>query len=192
MADEAMTPEAFAGFCGPTALAAVLSTSTRFRLRTACARDLLAVQAERGSFEAPGTSVETMTLALDRHGFTVEPFDPAPTRAMPLATAAAFLADCRRAIPKVSTSVGAVRAFIESAPVDEQPKLWAKHLNRNAHHARMRAWLRQPGTWLFVASGEENHWIAARDGVVIAGDDAQASVWSERHLQNALRVRRCG
>lgn len=189
---ETMDPEAFARFCGPVALAAVLSTAPRFRLRSACARELLAVQAERGVIEAPATSAETMVITLDRHGFAVEPFDPSPVRVVPLATAEAFLADCLRAVPQLPTPVGAVREFIESSPVEQQARLWQLHLGRYAHHARLRAWLRQGGMWLFVASEELDHWIAVRDGAVIAGDDPQASTWGDRPVRRALRLVRRG
>jgi hypothetical protein len=176
----------YSQFCGPRALRAVLDTPTSAPLGSACARRLLEVQHERGVIEAPSTSIETMTIALDRFGYAVEPHDP--IHAGPLATPDAFLAACRASVPTVPLPLGAANEIIGLAPIEQQPKLWAQHLGRYPDHARLSAWLPAAGTWLFVACEVDAHWLASRDGVVISGDDEHASNWGKRPLRDILRI----
>lgn len=162
-----MTPEQFAGWCGPSALAAVLTTPERCRLRSGCARDLLAAGAE-----PPSTSTASMVTALERHGFVVEPHDPITGEPCVLVDTGA-----------APTSLMAWREVLETAPLPAVEQCLAALY---ADHRPLADWLSRGGTWLYVVVLDRTaHWIAVREGRMLTDGD-----YADRRVSAALRVRR--
>ncbi len=187
----------YSRFCGPRAVAAIAGIAP---LEAACA--LLRVQWLRGRMTSPTTTVPDALLALAWRGWLAEAWDPCRGRRT---TRCAFV--LRELFGRLwEDHLGAgelrespyrpddVRELIESASADAQPTLWDDWRAQFDTYPRLGAWLAEHrGVWLLqvaVIDSRYGHLLAADDGLVIAGDDVDATRYSDAPLVSAHRLRR--
>lgn len=185
-------PEEFCDYCGPRALAAIISPRNRtLEARVDAARVLLDVKSARNNLcSLPSTEPEDLAIALSVYGFAAEPwdsFDFAP----PGRTAERFLerANERKARDERPTTLADVREVIERCSSSQHERMWASFRSTHDDKPKLNKWLTKPGTWLFAVTRKNtwSHWVAARDNVVIAGDDGNQH--GDLPVFHALRVK---
>lgn len=185
----------YSNFCGPLAVAAIAGIDP---LDAACA--LLHVQWLRGRITSPTTTVPDALLALAWRGWLAESWDPCGDRRT--ATCAVML---RRLFEQLwtehlaATGLSAapyrpddVRGLIESTSAEARSALRDDWRAQFDAYPRLGTWLAQhAGLWLLQVAGIDSHYghlLATEDGVVIAGDDVDATRYADAPLVSAHRL----
>lgn len=177
-------PCRYARYCGPAALAAILSPMTC----ESAARLLLGVQRQRGLITAPGTNPDDIVLALMVVGWQAELFDPATgTR---IETAGQCAARAQRAEPRCTMTApemhAAVQAVIAASPAKERPILSAHFRRRHSNNLPLCEWMQFGGTWAVVVEDDvAAHWLALRNRAALSDD---ATLYHDRRVVTALRA----
>jgi hypothetical protein len=168
--------------CGPRALAAIANRS-----EYVLAEELLALQRARGRVTVPGTVDNDMFTWLVRRGFSVEPWSL--TTDAPELPAAEFAERIRREPPgqvETRTLAERITAALPEWPREEVEAEVAKHL---AALPRVIEWIAAHpiGTWLVHVDA---HYLAFRDGRVIAGDFADLRQYAAHRVLRVERINR--
>lgn len=189
-------PPDFHRYCGPQALAVAIGGGW-----IRAARGLLAMQRMRGRHTAPYVHDDDLVLLVMRAGFHVERWSVERPEPRLQESADELAARLRaelardRAAPPAQT-ISFTAAWEELAPTIADPVAMVEgwRTEAAARCFTLREWLTRPGFWLLavrhtlfegVPSG---HYVAARDGRVVAGDSADASTHGALSLASAYKI----